>query len=349
MFYKQYEDDLGNAVQKFKIKLKETNQVREDLRAKISGLRQDLKENLDELEECKKELQKMEKQKKHIRGQGDAAKYFSRKMSMRGEVFKKEARYTEISEEIAVEMGKNSKIVESLDQECTMIRKEISIIRDAQIKHYSNLLKEGKDTRSEGLEWIVKALWKLKQNIEKSRFPIFLDEKSIECILTLAKKTKELEEMLGKGREGSIEKAPKMHVSKGKWNGIHSRLAEASKIVRTKKPDFLTCGRKYTVVWENCSPDHSDFKSFTLEGVVAFEMRLTSLRAEIKSIREQEIHRVFRECFLNGYEFKRRTDLSLLLSSIVGIENITKYSTLLIKLKRDLSEKLITTKTFTFN
>ena len=50
------------------------------------------------------------------------------------------------------------------------------------MKHYEEMLYIGKEVRSEGLIWIIKAMWKLGQNVPMSFMPTFLDFKSIEYL-----------------------------------------------------------------------------------------------------------------------------------------------------------------------
>ena len=50
--------------------------------------------------------------------------------------------------------SKESKLSE-LDELNKTIRKKLEIVKSTQIKHYLSLLKDGKDTRSEGIQWIV--------------------------------------------------------------------------------------------------------------------------------------------------------------------------------------------------
>ena len=52
-------------------------------------------------------------------------------------------------------------------------------IKDELLVHYHRLLAEGKDTRKEGLTWIILAIWKLKSNVLLSYLPKFLDKNII--------------------------------------------------------------------------------------------------------------------------------------------------------------------------
>ena len=53
--------------------------------------------------------------------------------------------------------------------------------------HYLNILKEGTDTRSEGLSWIIKEIFALNKNVLMSYLPNFLDEDAIKFLFKQAK------------------------------------------------------------------------------------------------------------------------------------------------------------------
>ena len=75
------------------------------------------------------------------------------------------------------------------------LKKELNKIKDKLIIHYHKLLFEAKDTRSEGLSWIIRAIWKLKQNVLMSYMPKFLDEKSIVFLFKYSDKLVEIEQI----------------------------------------------------------------------------------------------------------------------------------------------------------
>ena len=50
---------------------------------------------------------------------------------------------------------------------------ELTAIRNELFVHYHRLLNEGKDTRNEGLSWIIKAIWNLEYNVLISYLPNF--------------------------------------------------------------------------------------------------------------------------------------------------------------------------------
>ena len=89
----------------------------------------------------------------------------------------------------------------SCENELHDLKKELTKIKDKLILHYHKLLFEAKDTRSEGLSWIIRALWKLKTNVLLSYLPKFLDKKSIEFLFKYSDKLVEIEQIQKKIQE----------------------------------------------------------------------------------------------------------------------------------------------------
>ena len=85
------------------------------------------------------------------------------------------------------------------------------IIKNQLINHYHKLLLEGKDTRSEGLSWIIRAIWKLKTNVIMSYLPKFLDNQSIEFLFKYSDKLLEIDKI-----QKNIEKKNKILKKMGK-------------------------------------------------------------------------------------------------------------------------------------
>jgi len=83
--------------------------------------------------------------------------------------------------------------IKSLNSELSELRKKDHSIVQKLMKHYEALLFKGKDTRNEGLIWIIKAMWGLGQNVPMQFIPTFLDFKSIEFLFKLANKSIELD------------------------------------------------------------------------------------------------------------------------------------------------------------
>jgi hypothetical protein len=59
------------------------------------------------------------------------------------------------------------------------LKEELQKIKNNLIMHYHDLLGEGKDTRKEGLSWLIKAIWNLGSKVITGYLPKFLDEDAI--------------------------------------------------------------------------------------------------------------------------------------------------------------------------
>ena len=72
-------------------------------------------------------------------------------------------------------------------------------LKEELLVHYHTLLSEGKDTRKEGLSWIILAIWNLKSNVLLSYLPKFLDQSIILFLFeysSLLKKIKDTEKKI---------------------------------------------------------------------------------------------------------------------------------------------------------
>ena len=100
----------------------------------------------------------------------------------------------------------NTKLDEFKIQESDIIQK--------LMRHYEGLLYRGKDTRSDGLIWIIKAIWKLGKNVPMQFIPTFLDFNAIEFLFKLANKSIELEnkkKQLNESKKNLIVKVHKLY------------------------------------------------------------------------------------------------------------------------------------------
>ena len=83
--------------------------------------------------------------------------------------------------------------INTLNKELTELREKDKVVVQKLMKHFQALLYRGRDTRNEGLVWIIKAMWNLGKNVPMQFIPTFLDFKSIEFLFKLANKTIELD------------------------------------------------------------------------------------------------------------------------------------------------------------
>ena len=81
----------------------------------------------------------------------------------------------------------------SVSSEINELKLNKNNIKQTLMRHYQELLYNGKEVRNEGLIWIIKSIWKLGENVPMSFMPTFLDYKGIKFLFNLAIKSVELE------------------------------------------------------------------------------------------------------------------------------------------------------------
>ena len=241
-YAQEFESELNKAFNQFKKQLADLNQKRESIREDILSLRLQLKENSDEMETYKKNLEGLAKQKIRLnaKNQPEIARLLHRKRSIRDEIDRKQADFLLESEDLANEISSKNKLLQTLDAESIHVRQEVVALKEALAAHYVQLLKDGRDTRFEGLCWIVQKLWALSQRVSKNQFPNFLDENSINVILILAIKNKETEDILALSYHQKYSDSGQISErtydrQTDKWNRIHSRLAQEATSLRIKQ------------------------------------------------------------------------------------------------------------------
>ena len=98
-------------------------------------------------------------------------------------------------EKLAMLNNKKNNILVKLDaceRDLKEFKEKHSIVKNELLVHYHKLLLEGKDTRKDGLSWIIQAIWNLKSNIIMSFMPKFLDKDSISFLFLYSDKLIEI-------------------------------------------------------------------------------------------------------------------------------------------------------------
>ena len=82
--------------------------------------------------------------------------------------------------------------LDACEKDLKDFKEKLLELKNDLLVHYHKLLSEGKDTRKEGLCWIIKAIWDLKSNVVLSYLPKFLDEKAVLFLFLYASKMIEI-------------------------------------------------------------------------------------------------------------------------------------------------------------
>ena len=85
--------------------------------------------------------------------------------------------------------------LDSCERDLKEFKERLTVIKNDLLIHYHKLLLEGKDTRKDGLSWIIKSIWNLKSNVIMSFMPKFLDVNSISFLFLYSNKLVEIEKI----------------------------------------------------------------------------------------------------------------------------------------------------------
>ena len=154
----------------------------------------------------------------------------------------------EIKESIEeTKIKKNNKI-----NELNEINKNLKKVHDNKKKeieelylHYLNILKEGKDTRTEGLSWIIREIFNLDKKVIISFFPKFLDKTCIQYLFNITHinmKITELEKQIKICKKDFKDKGIIKEFEKNENDDIRTQRNNATKenLQKIKKEFFKT-------------------------------------------------------------------------------------------------------------
>ena len=98
-----------------------------------------------------------------------------------------EAKYNEIKTELEKFIGETLEKINLLSRQGRENKMKFEILSKEQQIYYKEILKQGHDTRNEGLSWVIKRLLELNVPLEHQLFPTFLDTEQIEYLINISK------------------------------------------------------------------------------------------------------------------------------------------------------------------
>jgi hypothetical protein len=128
------------------------------------------------------------------------------------------------------------KKINSLECEIETLRSHLSHVKSDLLEHYHSLLSEGRDTRNDGLVWIIKEVFYLGEKVMMSHLPNFLDEYCIVYLFQNAQISLQLEKI------EEEKMVYKMHLK----NKKESKTFEMFKTRKTFKTDLERSTNKKT-------------------------------------------------------------------------------------------------------
>ena len=308
-----------------------------------------------------------------------------------------------------IELKERKKITwEKIDIYNEKLKKLHSIqhkIKDSLYMYYLSILKEGKDTRDEGLAWVIAEILNLGKKVLISHVPKYLDEKSILYLFIKAhiilkikyieKKINELNDnekdkankeikkitlrdnLKLKARktlnnikkkfifnkyENNIKKMPLIENEKNSSNlnpislnkyKISSLFLKKSDKKLSKSNSMIIYKYRNNYLQDEKGNDISNNikinenkksllkqnKKISFEKYIAWKDEIEKLKELKETLKEKEMERIFEEFRLKKYSKKYNIDKKIVLSALIGEQNITKEFTIQNKKEKLLKEE----------
>ncbi len=240
------------------------------------------------------------------------------------------------------------KEIKDINEKIEKIREKKNLKSDELYSHYLSILKEGTDTRSEGLSWIIKEIYILGKEIMISYLPDFLDELCIVFIFKQAKINLELNKL-----ENKIEKTRLELKNIGLKNINNKNLnnpfftsenkeklnfdtydqfklrrdqnAVNAKITNLSNSNLIPPVLKLRDVQEIVKKSEIHISQNQMEKLIKY-FSLCKRRDEIKEFQEKlkkkEMNRIFEEYLKNDYFQRFKVEKNVVLSALIGEDNI---------------------------
>ena len=240
------------------------------------------------------------------------------------------------------------KEIKEINEKIEKIREKKNLKSDELYSHYLSILKEGTDTRSEGLSWIIKEIYILGKEIMISFLPDFLDELCIVFIFKQAKINLELNKL-----ENKIEKTRLELKNIGLKNINNKNLnnpfftsenkeklnfdtydqfklrrdqnAVNAKITNLSNSNLIPPVLKLRDVQEIVKKSEIHISQNQMEKLIKY-FSLCKRRDEIKEFQEKlkkkEMNRIFEEYLNNDYFQRFKVEKNVVLSALIGEDNI---------------------------
>lgn len=230
--------------------------------------------------------------------------------------------------------------VKNIKSSLKKLKMHLKMKKKIMLDYYHNILLKGKDTRTEGLPWVIKAIWNLESDVQMKYLPTFLDEKAINYLFEYASKanqlkkvTREIAELKDCLSQQNKQKLFHTHLLKStKQNNLITSFSDADK----KKPiDFLNKKKQNDSHVDNFSfslqltstKNQITFDDASLKCIAKInklEQDKNDIVKEMVQLKENEMRRITKEYIDNDYEKRFNVLQDDVISALIGEENKDK-------------------------
>ena len=262
----------------------------------------------------------------------------------------------QMEELLTPKLEEKKKLDEEINQKNIQIenlKNTKNILIDKLYYHYLKLLKDGKDTRNEGLSWIIKEIYLLGKTVIMSYLPNYLDKNAIDFIFDQAHfslKIKELNDKLLESREILGKSGIRQVANKlSSIRGMHEKKNEHIYLTEKRKfDDYSTYSRIHdknsvlkckNIIELIAIPPVIKLKDLEIlleksghmithsQMVILVDyLNILDKRDQMKEfqreMRQKEMDRIFNEYLRNNYQSRYNVEKNIVLSALIGEDNI---------------------------
>ena len=262
----------------------------------------------------------------------------------------------QMEELLTPKLEEKKKLDEEINQKNIQIenlKNTKNILIDKLYYHYLKLLKDGKDTRNEGLSWIIKEIYLLGKTVIMSYLPNYLDKNAIDFIFDQAHfslKIKELNDKLLESREILGKSGIRQVANKlSSIRGMHEKKNEHIYLTEKRKfDDYSTYSRIHdknsvlkckNIIELIAIPPVIKLKDLEIlleksghmithsQMVILVDyLNILDKRDQMKEfqreMRQKEMDRIFNEYLRNNYQSRYNVEKNVVLSALIGEDNI---------------------------
>lgn len=239
-------------------------------------------------------------------------------------------------QQLVLEYNELKRSIRNEETQLCSLKQQYNVIKNELIVHYHNLLLEGKDTRNEGLSWIIKRIWKFNEEIIMSYIPTFLDIKSVDYLFEISRlaleKDYEEDNLKDLYEKVFIQKQKKFNLNSNNTNNNSNSNALTIKNILTrmdKQLDYivnnnhkLSFDKVETFINNNSISLIDETTEKYIQLINNKKKYIRDIQTTIEQKRINEINRINKEYLYYDYERKFNVPIIQVISALVGEEHL---------------------------
>ena len=231
----------------------------------------------------------------------------------------------------------------TIQSKITNLKYEIDRLRSDLSSYFHKILIEAKDTREDGISWIIRSIWEIGCNINLSKMPKFLDEETMKFLLIYTKKEMNLNELLQKYQQlKALQNCKPITIGNNIKENSDFFLKSVNlnfKKSEDEKSNFLVDKKSDENNNEKFSQSYSlsSLKVFRSE-IIELEKQIDKLRKELRIIKMEETTRITREYVKGNYKSSEKESIERILRTVFGEQSTKKEMDKIMRFKEEYTK-----------